>query len=46
VLRFESEGFNINADGFKVKRSDIGSVAGQSPTAVCSSSQLEDLLQM
>ncbi|MEY2608758.1 MAG: hypothetical protein QOH31_6633, partial [Verrucomicrobiota bacterium] len=34
VLRFESEGFNINADGFNVKRSDIGSVAGQSPTVV------------
>jgi len=34
ILRFESEGFNINADGFNVKRSDIGSVAGQSPTVV------------
>ena len=34
VLRFESEGFNINADGFNVKRSDIGNVAGQSPTVV------------
>jgi hypothetical protein len=34
VLRFESEGFNINADGFNVKRSDIRSVAGQSPTVV------------
>jgi len=34
VLRFESEGFNINADGFNVKRSDLGSVAGQSPVAV------------
>jgi hypothetical protein len=34
LLRFESEGFNINADGFSVKRSDIGSVAGQSPIAV------------
>jgi acyl-CoA synthetase (AMP-forming)/AMP-acid ligase II len=34
VLRFESEGLNINADGFKVKRSDIGSVAGQSPTVI------------
>jgi hypothetical protein len=34
VLRFESEGFNINADGFNVKRSDFGSVAGQSPTVV------------
>ncbi|HEX3444042.1 MAG TPA: hypothetical protein VHS80_04940 [Chthoniobacterales bacterium] len=34
VLRFESEGFNINGDGFNIKRSDIGSVAGQSPVAV------------
>jgi hypothetical protein len=34
VLRFESEGFNINADGFNVKRSDVGTVAGQSPTVV------------
>jgi hypothetical protein len=34
ILRFESEGFNINADGFNIKRSDIGSVAGQSPVAV------------
>jgi hypothetical protein len=34
ILRFESEGFSINADGFNIKRSDIGSVAGQSPVAV------------
>src|ERR1700737_1320623 len=34
LLRFESEGFTINAEGFGVKRSDIGSVAGQRPTAV------------
>jgi hypothetical protein len=34
LLRFESEGFTINAEGFGVKRSDIGTVAGQSPTAV------------
>jgi hypothetical protein len=34
VLRFESEGFTINAEGFGVKRSDIGSVAGQSPAVV------------
>jgi hypothetical protein len=34
LLRFESEGFTINSEGFGVKRSDIGSVAGQSPTAV------------
>src|ERR1700745_3136646 len=34
VLRFESQGFNINADGFNIKRSDLGSAAGQSPVAV------------
>jgi hypothetical protein len=34
LLRFETEGFSINAAGFKVKRSDSGTVAGQSPVAI------------
>jgi hypothetical protein len=34
LLRFESEGFTISAEGFNVKRSDLGSAAGQSPVAV------------
>ena len=46
VLRFESEGFNINADGFNVKRSDIGNVAGQSPTVVLFLQLPEGSLQM
>jgi hypothetical protein len=34
LLRAESEGFTINAEGFNIKRSGLGSVAGQSPVAV------------
>lgn len=34
LLRFESEGFSINAEGFGVKRPDNSSVAGQSPVAI------------
>jgi len=34
ILRFDSDGFSINAEGFGVKRQDLGGVAGQSPTVV------------
>jgi hypothetical protein len=46
VLRFESEGFNINADGFNVKRSDIGSVAVKARRSYYSSNLPEGSLQM
>jgi hypothetical protein len=34
LLRFDSEGFTINAEGFGVKRSNLPSAAGQSPVVV------------
>jgi hypothetical protein len=34
LLRFDSEGFTINAEGFNVKRSDLPSAAGQTPVVV------------
>jgi hypothetical protein len=34
LLRFESQGFSIDAKGFRVKRSDFGTAADQSPTVV------------
>jgi hypothetical protein len=34
LLRFDSEGFTINAEGFNVKRSDLPSAGGQSPVVV------------
>jgi hypothetical protein len=34
LLRFDKEGFTINAEGFGVKRSDLPSAAGQSPVVV------------